>query len=137
MLPTTQSFIDHILADYKVSQPVPDDPETVIEGAHHPKPHHQGGKAKVGLLKHHHAIHGVLQSAKTETCCVFGWEYDQILNGPFVADWFELLDACDKWLSIGKSQAAKKLHSEKLPDGRSVHAVKAAKARHSLTRKRD
>ena len=107
MLPSTQHFIDQVLADYKVSQPVPDDPETIIEGAHHPKPHHQGGKAKVGLLKHHHAIHNTLQSEETKSCCLFGWETKQMLNGPFVAVWLDLLDTCDKCQSIGKSQAAK------------------------------
>ena len=133
MLPSTQTFIDTVLASYEANQTAQDEPETIFEGAHHPVPRHQGGKTKVALLKQHHAIHGVLQSAETQTCCVFGWEYDLILNGPFVADWFDLLDACDKWLSIGKSQAAKKLHSEKLPDGRSAHAVKAAKARYQLS----
>ena len=93
MLPSTQNFIDQVLADYEVSQPVPDVPKTVIEGAHTRNHTIKDGKAKVGLLMYHHAIHSDLQSVETQCCCCFGRETDQILNGPFVANWFDLLDA--------------------------------------------
>lgn len=44
--------------------------------AHHPIPANKGGTEWVWLLKHHHAIHGVIQSEEVGSCCVFGWELE-------------------------------------------------------------
>ena len=80
------------------------------------------------LLRHHHAVHNVLQSLETGTCCVFGaWEREAITNGPFVAGYFELLDAIDRIRSQGAREAALALHSRKT---KSAHAIKAALIRH-------
>ncbi len=127
---TQQQFIDAALAHYEAEGICPGDPDFVWEGAHHPTPRHLGGRAKTPLTKHHHAIHGILQSEEVGKPSIFGWEGRVILNGPFVDGWFELLDAYDFWMHELKREAAIKLHSKKLPDGRSAHAVKAAKARH-------
>lgn len=83
------------------------------------------------LTKYHHAVQGVLQSEEVGAPSVFGWEGQEILNEPFVDGWFELLDAYDYWMHELKREAALTLHSVKLADGRSAHAVKAAKAHHA------
>ncbi len=46
------------------------------ERAHYPIPNRLGGKKCVWLLKHHHAIHGVIQSEELGLCCVAWWEED-------------------------------------------------------------
>jgi hypothetical protein len=46
------------------------------EKAHYPIPNRLGGEKCVWLLKHHHAIHGVIQSEELGLCCVAWWEED-------------------------------------------------------------
>ena len=128
---TQQQFIDCALAQYTAEDIRPGDPYFIWEGAHHPTARHQGGRTKTPLTKHHHAIHNILQSDEVGQYSCFGWEKNELLKGPFVTEWFDLLDAHDYWISEGRREAALKLHSVKLADGRSAHAVKAAKARHA------
>ena len=128
---TQQAFLTDIQDYYEIEDIKAGDPDHVWEMAHYPTPRHMDGKRKVPLTKYHHALHGVIQSEETGTCCIFGWEANEIHQGPFVDGYFDLLDAHDFWISEGRREAALTLHSIKLADGRSAHAVKAAKARHA------
>ena len=72
MQQATQQFIDEVLDWYREADIQLGDPDLgPVDKAHHPKPRHQGGIHTVPLLRHHHAIHNVLQSLETGTCCVF------------------------------------------------------------------
>ena len=128
---TTQQFIDGCLAYYRENDVDLNDPDNgPIDKAHHPIPRHRGGRLVVSLQRHHHAIHNVLQSNEVGTPCVFHWEKQAILQGPFVAGWFDLLDDFDRWRSQHAREAAKALHSRKTKAGKSAHAIKAALIRH-------
>ena len=128
---TQQDFLTNVLDYYESENLKAGDPDHVWEMAHYPTPRHMGGKQKVPLTKYHHALHGVIQSEETGTCCIFGWEAHEIHQGPFIDNYFDLLDAHDFWISEGRREAALTLHSKKLSDRHSAHAVKAAKARHA------
>lgn len=127
---TQQAFLTNVLDYYESEDIKAGNPDHVWEMAHYPTPRHMGGKQKVPLTKYHHALQGVIQSEETGSASIFGWEGREILNGPIVDGWFDLLDAYDYWMHELKREAAIKLHSVKLPDGRSAHAVRAARARH-------
>ncbi|MDC0303022.1 hypothetical protein OAL13_00195 [bacterium] len=129
---STQQFIDGVLAYYQEADiQLGDLGEGLVDRAHHPQPRHLGGTETVRLLRQHHAIHNVLQSVETGTCCCFGaWEREAITNGHFVTGWFDLLDALDRVRSQGAREAALALHSRKTKAGKSAHAIKAALTRH-------
>jgi hypothetical protein len=115
------------------------------EFAHCPYPEGMGGTGYY-LLHDHHQQQGILQSKDVGRLCVFsGYAKRWLMNcDPFPADYFELWDIYEKYVSLhsakltaklhaekdenGKSLHSKKLHAEKDLDGKSLHAKKLGKA---------
>ena len=131
---TQKDFVELVRQDTQELGVRVNDPDYTWHKAHYPRPRRLGGRECVPLTEWQHAVQGVLQSEEEGLCSLFGWEGDVIRDGHFCDGWFDLLDACDYWISEGRREAALKLHSLKLSDGRSAHAVKAAKARHASKR---
>ena len=59
------------------------------QDCHYPVPKCLGGTTTILLLKHHHAIHGILQSEEYEYPCIFNWEIDYLPD--------EYLHLFNKW----------------------------------------
>jgi hypothetical protein len=77
---------------------------------HYPLPLCKGGTEWVWLMKHHHAIHGVIQSEELKTCCLFGWEKSLLPRYyvPFFTKWkrhqIKNSEIKDKWRSWFESE---------------------------------
>ncbi len=91
------------------------------EKAHYPMPRCLGGVDTVLLLKHHHAVQGVLQSEEHQRCCIGGWEANY-LGG-------EMLRLCKKWQSAGARQA----WANRTPEQRRAHTAAARAAQTKRT----
>ena len=89
---TQQEWVEGCYAYYAENYYEPGNPEDgEWEDAHYPVPKCEGGEVTIKLLKHHHALQGVLQSEEYGRPCIWGWEANY-LEG-------EMLEMCKKWLS--------------------------------------
>ena len=123
-------------------------PEPGWEKAHTPYPEGMGD-TWVWLPHNLHQIHGLLQSEDVGRCCFFSPDVRRFLNSCFCDNWFELWNLYDKWFHFHQKQIVtqrhsemspeekkkqgkplkdylNKIHSRKLPDGRSAFAVEKA-----------
>ena len=104
----------------------PDDGDWEV--AHYPAPRGEGD-CTVWLFHEHHQIQGLLQSEEWGRCCFFPPHTKYFLiHGPFVENWFELWDLCDKWtLELCKTAGhvgGANSHKNKDKQGKSKRALK-------------
>jgi hypothetical protein len=86
------------------------------------------------LLHDHHQQQGILQSKDVGRLCVFsGYAKRWLMNcDPFPADYFELWDIYEKYVSLHSAKLTAKLHAEKDENGKSLHGKKCAAAAHKV-----
>lgn len=89
--------------------------------AHYPTPKCLGGESTVWLLKHHHALHGIIQSEEVGHCCVFTWERSLLPKR------YQLL--YDKWRSWLGSRAGYASAAAQNPEQMKLNRSRAGKAR--------
>jgi len=83
----------------------------------------KGGEVTIKLLKHHHAIQGVLQSEEYQHPCIYGWEANY-LGG-------EMLELCKKWKSEqGRRRLATLTPEQRSETSRQRHARLTPEQRH-------
>jgi len=105
---TQQEWVEGCYAYYAENYYEPGNPEDgEWEDAHYPVPKCKGGEVTIKLLKHHHAIQGVLQSEEYQHPCIWGWEANY-LSG-------EMLALCEKW----KAEQGRRSRAALTPEQRS------------------
>jgi hypothetical protein len=102
--------------------------ETNGEFAHCPQPERYGD-AGYYLLHEHHQQQGLIQSKDVGECCFFLGHAKQWLENLtyFPDDYFELWNIYDEYSKKQAGEAGKTAHAEKNEEGKSKHAIKAAK----------
>jgi hypothetical protein len=90
------------------------------EDAHYPVPECLDGTATVLLLKEHHFIHGIIQSAEFSHQCFYTGNTKHFLLTNFCANWFELFEVYEKTASQHAIEMAAKVHEEKDENGKSL-----------------
>jgi hypothetical protein len=74
-LPTQEEYVRACQNEYRKLGLVPgDEHDGRWENAHHPEPRCLHGEGTVLLLKHHHAVHNIIQSEELGHPCVYSWE---------------------------------------------------------------
>jgi hypothetical protein len=118
----------------------PGNPEDgVWEDAHYPAPVGKGNET-IPLLKDHHQVQGILQSAEYGCCCFYAGDARKYLtHGPFVPGWFDLWDVYDVWVAEqGRRSRAKQLAETPKEElsriGRAVHTQRTPEERREFSR---
>ena len=103
-----EEWVEGCYAYYAENYYEPGNPEDgEWEDAHYPVPKCKGGEVTIKLLKHHHAVQGVLQSEEYQHPCIWGWEANY-LSG-------EMLALCEKW----KAEQGRRSRAALTPEQRS------------------
>ena len=132
---TQQEWVEGCYAYYAENYYEPGNPEDgEWEDAHYPVPKCEGGEVTIKLLKHHHALQGVLQSEEYGRPCIWGWEANY-LEG-------EMLEMCKKWLSehgrrCRTAQIATTTPEQRSELSRKANAAQTREQRSAAARKRE
>jgi len=132
---TQQEWVEGCYAYYAENYYEPGNPEDgEWEDAHYPVPKCEGGEVTIKLLKHHHALQGVLQSEEYGRPCIWGWEANY-LEG-------EMLEMCKKWLSehgrrCRTAQIATTTPEQRSELSRKANAARTPEQRSEIARKRE
>jgi hypothetical protein len=110
------------------------------EKAHYPVPNRLGGDKCVWLLKHHHAIHGVIQSEELGLCCVAWWEEDLLPSYylPYYQKWrhqHQVDNAGKFW--AGMCEEEKQAHIQRMVKGQNWTSAKKKEKAKLLSELRD